>query len=497
MTADGIGTQDRRRDGGGRTTYGVLVAAVLAAVVLGLVGLAGTAQARVVWLCHPGLADDPCEIPLATTVVGPGGGSSVRTPSRPPESERAVDCFYVYPTVVSDQATVNADQSRDPAIVSVAKYQAAAFSAGCRMFAPVYRQVTVAGVPAALLGLGSSAQTAYADVLEAWQEYMARENHGRGVILIGHSQGSILLRRLITQEIDPRPAGRRALVGAVLMGGQVTVRGGRTTGGDFQNVPLCTQRGQHGCVVAYSTYGADPSVAFFGDSSTDLVSGIAGGPHGAGYQVACTDPGALSGLAGPVGVTIPTEPFAPGFISAGIAVTENGPVPVAPTPWIEPPYRYSGACQTIRGAHIYRYHPVGSPERQLNEFPPTWGTHLIDMNLGLERLTTIAQLQTRGWLEDGFAVGAARVDRRDGTATVDVAAPGAGILTLSARTGARRVRHATTAPGRVSLRIVPSRATIQRLERRHRAALTIAITYRPYGGRAITRLKRLHLLLAR
>jgi hypothetical protein len=281
------------------------------------------------------------------------------------------------------------------------------------------------------------------------------------------------------------------------MGGQVTVRSGRTTGGDFQNVPLCTQPGQYGCVVAYSSYNVDPTVAFFGDSTTDAASGLVGAPHGAGYQVACTDPGALSGLAGPVGVTIPTEPFAPGVISVGVVVTENGPVPTAATPWIEPPFRYSGACRTIRGANIYRYHPVGASQRQFNEFPATWGTHLLDMNLGLERLTAIARLQAGAWLADGFAIGAARTHRRDGTATVDVTVPGAGILTLSARPGARGVRHATTAPGTVSLRVVPTRATIRRLKRRHRAALTVAVSYRPDGGPATTRRKRLHLLLTR
>lgn len=478
---------------GDRLRRGAPVAMVLVALVLGLLGFANAAEAKVVWLCHPGLANDPCEIPLDTTVLRPDGGSSVQTPSRPPAADRAVDCFYVYPTVVSDQATVNADQSRDPAIVSVAKYQAASFSGGCRMFAPIYRQVTAAGIPVALLPGSSAFQPAYADVLEAWRDYMAHENHGRGVILIGHSQGSVLLRRLMTREIDPSPVARRALVGAFLMGGQVTVRRGQSTGGDFTAIPLCTQRGQPGCVVAYSTYGADPSVPFFGDSDVDVISGLVGEPHGAGYEVACTDPGVLSGLTGPAGVTIPTEPFAPGLISAGIAVTENGPVPAAATTWIEPQYRYAGACRTIRGAHVYRYDPVGAPQRQFAEFPPTWGTHLIDMNLGLERLTTIAQLQTQGWLERGFTIGSPRLDRRTGTATVDVTAPGAGRLTLSSRS-VRSVRRVTTEPGTVRLRIVPTGATNRRLKRRHEAVVTFTVTYRPAGGPAATRPGRVRLV---
>ncbi len=31
------------------------------------------------------------------------------------------------------------------------------------------------------------------DVKAAWNDYLARDNKGRGVVLIGHSQGSLIL----------------------------------------------------------------------------------------------------------------------------------------------------------------------------------------------------------------------------------------------------------------------------------------------------------------
>ena len=49
---------------------------------------------------------------------------------------------------------------------------------------------------------------AYADVREAWRTYLRKYNHGRGVVLIGHSQGSFVLRQLIAEEIDRKPAVR-------------------------------------------------------------------------------------------------------------------------------------------------------------------------------------------------------------------------------------------------------------------------------------------------
>lgn len=74
----GDGRRDQRRTRSG--VRGALVGLVALLVV------AGAARANVVWLCQPGIANDPCEIPLDTTVYGPGGGSSVQTLPRAPEA---------------------------------------------------------------------------------------------------------------------------------------------------------------------------------------------------------------------------------------------------------------------------------------------------------------------------------------------------------------------------------------------------------------------------
>jgi hypothetical protein len=377
-----------------RRTLPLLLCALVTALVATLApSVAATAAPEVVWLCRPGLAHDPCEIPLDTTYQRADGTARVATEPRAPQRSRAIDCFYVYPTV-SNQLTPIATKRKDPEIVSIAKYQAARFSSRCRVFAPVYRQGTLAGIPALPLG---AYRIGYRDVAAAWKDYLAHDNHGRGVVLIGHSQGSIMLRQLIRKEIDPDPAVRRRLVGALLLGGNVTVARGSTTGGDFQHVPVCTKAGQAGCVVAYSTYSTDPTESFFGNSSFDATALAFGFRTGPRYRIACTDPGVLSGDRGPVGVLIPSEPFAFGPIALGIAYTTKGRVPTADTTWVEPAYRFTGACRTIHGANVFRYDPVGDSLRPL-EFPPTWGTHLLDGNLGLEKLLRIVDLQTRTWL---------------------------------------------------------------------------------------------------
>ena len=98
------------------------------------------------WLCRPGLAKNPCESDLTTTVVRPDG--TTRVVHDKPAKSPPVDCFYVYPSV-SGQPTVNADLSIDPELTAVAEAQASRFSQACRVFAPVYRQLTVVAIGSA------------------------------------------------------------------------------------------------------------------------------------------------------------------------------------------------------------------------------------------------------------------------------------------------------------------------------------------------------------
>ena len=126
------------------------------------------------------------------------------------------------------------------------------------MFAPVYRQITLAGLLGAVKVTAADRARAYQDVRDAWRDYLRNYNHGRGVVLIGHSQGSFVLRELVAKEIDPKPKVRKRLISAVLLGGNVTVKKGKDVGGDFKHVRACRSRSQTGCVVAFSTYGEPP-----------------------------------------------------------------------------------------------------------------------------------------------------------------------------------------------------------------------------------------------
>src|SRR5665213_371312 len=228
------------------------------AVLVGVLVFAAPAAAKTVWLCQPGHKPDPCTPGLSTTVysltlkpLGVVHPKAVRKPKS--------DCCYVYATV-SDQKGPNANLHVDPEEKSIALYQAARYSQECRVFAPMYRQITVPALDSGY-GIGpAQLQLGLGDVRRAFATYLRKYNHGRGFVLIAHSQGSLVLRELIAQDIDTKPLVRARLVSAILLGGNVLVRSGRGVGGDFQHIAACRTAVSIGCVVAYSTFDQVPPV---------------------------------------------------------------------------------------------------------------------------------------------------------------------------------------------------------------------------------------------
>ena len=247
----------------------VLLAGALALVVSGEAAAAGatatttgpggttprTDAAGTVWLCRPGLADDPCTSPLSTTSVPPSGPRTVTTPA--PAADPSFDCFYLYPTV-STQRADNANLQVQPAEVGAAVAQASPFSPLCRIWAPMYRQRTEASLAKGLGNDPAADAAAYRSVLAGWKDYLAHFNDGRPVIFIGHSQGAAMLIRLLAGQVDPSSKLRGRTVSAIIAGGNVAVPVGRDVGSTFKHLPLCTTTGQTSCVIAYSSFPKRP-----------------------------------------------------------------------------------------------------------------------------------------------------------------------------------------------------------------------------------------------
>lgn len=348
------------------------------------------------WLCRPGAGTaGACDIDLATTIVAADG--SLKKEPFTPAANPPIDCFYVYPTISTDPG-VYSDMTPDAAEMNVVAQQFARFRQVCRVFAPSYRQITLAGLRRAMAGgLGTlSSGPQYNDVRDAWRYYMEHDNNGRGVVLVGHSQGSFILTSLIANEIDGK-TDQKKLVSAMLMGVTIEVPKGRDVGGSFKSVPLCHTASETGCLVTFSTYRSTvppPANALFGHVTTD------------GMVAACSNPAALAGGSGALhayldakGRTITTPTPVKPWVSTGAAVE---------TPWVSVPGLLTSECKTNEHATYLEIAVHGNPADPRvddiigdlgagQQVLANWGLHLVDVNLAMGNLVEIVSAQSKAF----------------------------------------------------------------------------------------------------
>jgi hypothetical protein len=346
------------------------------------------------WLCRPGRAD-ACAIDLTSTIVAADGTLTREEFHAAPDAP--IDCFYVYPTV-SAQPTPNADMGIEPEERGAIRLQFARFTAKCRPFAPLYRQMTIEQLRKAINGAGDAGdqKMAYGDVLDAWNHYLQHDNHGRGVVLIGHSQGSGELTPLLQQEFDGKPL-QKQLVSAILAGTHITVAKGREVGGTFKSIPLCRTPGQVGCVVVYNSYRATSPPAADGlnqpDTDPDLVD-------------ACVNPANLAGGVGELKPYLAAHERGLGNILPAQPWVKDGPD--VTTPFVTVPGMLSAQCASNQfGAFLAISVHADPNERRVDDFSgdvvthgkvrQKWGLHVVDVELAMGNLLDLVAAQTLTW----------------------------------------------------------------------------------------------------
>jgi Protein of unknown function (DUF3089) len=362
----------------------IRIAARVALLVLGALAIwCASAGARTVWLCLPGHRPDPCTPGLSTTVYSPTLGK-LRVTHPKTVRHPKIDCFYVYPTV-SDQTTVLSNLTIDPEERSIALYEAARYSQYCRVFAPMYRQVTLPALEGGDRETPAQLVVPVDEVINAFETYLHRYNRGRGFVLIGHSQGSFLLEQLIAKLIDPDRALRERMVSAILLGGNVLVKDGGQAGGTFKHIPACRSDAQLGCVIAYSTFDQTPPAdSLFGRSSVP------------GEHVLCTDPAALIG-ASTVDAIFPSRPFAPGTLTSLLIGLLHVRQPMPPTVWASEPGAYSARCASIAGADVLELSALHGAQVAQPSPTPGWGLHLLDATIELGDLVTLVEREAQAF----------------------------------------------------------------------------------------------------
>ena len=330
------------------------------------------------WLCLPGRTD-PCGVTVkATDLTQAGYGKPLVSG---PAVDAKIDCFIVYPTVSRDQGMNSdlkpGDGEERASIVS----QFARFASACRPYAPMYRSMTLGAVTAAATGadVTAPAMLAYGDVRAAWKTYLDKYNQGRPFVLIGHSQGSLMLQQLLAHEIEGSPAAKRMKL-AIIPGFNVLVPQGKLVGGTFKKTPICSKPGESGCVMSWVS---------FRDKNVPPPGAIFGYADKPGMTVACTNP-ARPGATGWVPLDSQWNARSTLPVPGGpIAWSSEG---APPTPFVRTEGLVSARCvnegprgylsiRTNADPKDKRTDRVGGEVGALGFFLPGWGMHLIDVNV--------------------------------------------------------------------------------------------------------------------
>jgi hypothetical protein len=338
------------------------------------------------WLCRPGRTD-ACTVDLTAAIVAADGKLTREEWKANPKAP--IDCFYVYPTVSRDPGG-NSDMNAGPEETGVVRVQLARFGSQCRIFAPLYRQATLTALRAATTGKPIAVDRAlgYNDVRDAWNHYLQQDNNGRGVVLIGHSQGSGVLTQLIRNEIDGKPVQSR-IVSALLLGANVAVPKGKDVGGAFKHIPLCRSAEQTGCIVTYVSFRSTippPPESRFGRVSE------------AGMEAGCTNPAALAGGRGQLRA----------YLSTGTHQWVTPPESIN-TPFVSLPRLLTAQCvSNDKGSYLEITVNGDSHDPRADEIPgdvmangkpnASWGLHLIDVHAAIGDLVDVVGKQAKAYL---------------------------------------------------------------------------------------------------
>ena len=165
---------------------------------------------------------------------------------------KAVDVFYIYPTVTGFRPETEVCELTDTMMISgaqmVRQIQTAVFDESCNVFMPYYRQISMPKP-----GSDYRAIIDYVskfDATDALDYYLNNLNQGRPFILAGHSQGASVLIALLENYMTNHPEALSRMVAAYPIGFAVTKEWLAKTGLKFAEGATDT-----GVIVSWNTEG--------------------------------------------------------------------------------------------------------------------------------------------------------------------------------------------------------------------------------------------------
>jgi len=171
--------------------------------------------------------------------------------ARPTKPDLQVDVFFVYPTVMFNDTDWLMDTSdsdmRQAAQISI-DTQAVVFKGLANIYAPMYRQMNLAGLALSEEDARPLQEIVHDDVWRAFRHYLKYENNGRPFFLAGHSQGSMILTDMMLKHWGTTGVEDR-MVAALLPGWSMTKDDLSTN----PAIQMCDRPDRTGCIISYNS----------------------------------------------------------------------------------------------------------------------------------------------------------------------------------------------------------------------------------------------------
>ncbi|MFM7027580.1 MAG: DUF3089 domain-containing protein [Chakrabartia sp.] len=222
----------------------------------------------------------------------PGNPALWQPAGTQPAKAPPVALFFLHPTSYFDKAQWNAplgDADANDRAVRFVRNQASAFNASAAIWAPRYRQATFGTFLTDRPDGKKAVDLAYADARAAFDAFLATQPADRPIVLAGHSQGALLIMRLMKDRVAGTPLAKR-VVAAYTVGWPISLRADLPALG----LPACSKPDQTSCVLSWQSYGEPADYAGMA-GAYDAQPGLTGRARGDAYL--CTNP--LTGGASP------------------------------------------------------------------------------------------------------------------------------------------------------------------------------------------------------
>jgi hypothetical protein len=270
-----------------------------------------------------------------------------------------IAAFYIVPTSIFDRSKWNAsiadtadDHDVGKRMNLFLRAQASIFNGVAGIWAPRYRQATFGAFLTDKPEATEALDLAYHDVLAAFDAFIAAQPLDRPIILAGHSQGSLLLLRLLKDRVAGKPLQKR-IVAVYAAGWPISI----TADLPALGLPPCDDAEQTGCILAWQSF-AEPANFTAVRSHFDIGMGLAGLPR-RDTSILCVNP--LAGAATEVempaadnlGSLVPNEDFTGGtLIAKGVPARclPSGILDIGPTPG-----GYNSYILPGNNFHVYDY----------------------------------------------------------------------------------------------------------------------------------------------